>query len=126
MIGNFWGYFEKLYAYVQTALASFWATFGKKLGYFLLQHLVTLLEDVYLYVFVLVVSTICDWEASVLGTKVLIDNSYRKEKQASTHSLDRSKLVVLLATEMTRPTPWNFRKNQAAAVAAVLLLTEMI
>ena len=60
MIGNFWGYFEKLYAYVQTALGSFWATFGKKLGYFLLQHLVTLLEDVYLYVFVLVVSTICD------------------------------------------------------------------
>ena len=42
MIGNFLGYFKKLHYYVKTALAAFRAIFGKKLGYFLLQHLVTL------------------------------------------------------------------------------------
>ena len=41
MIGNFLGYFEKPHSYVKTALA----TFGKKLGYFLLQHLVTLIAS---------------------------------------------------------------------------------
>ena len=40
---NFLGYFEKTHSYVKTALATFWATFGNKLSYFLLQHLVTLL-----------------------------------------------------------------------------------
>ena len=29
MIGNFLGYFEKPHSYVKTALATFWATFGK-------------------------------------------------------------------------------------------------
>ena len=34
MIGNFWGYFGKPLSYVKTTLATFWATFVKKLGYF--------------------------------------------------------------------------------------------
>ena len=34
MIGNFFGYFEKPHSYLKTALATFWATFGKKMGYF--------------------------------------------------------------------------------------------
>ena len=29
MVGNFLGYFEKPHFYVKTALAIFWATFGK-------------------------------------------------------------------------------------------------
>ena len=29
MIGNFLGYFETPHPYVKTALATFWATFGK-------------------------------------------------------------------------------------------------
>ena len=29
MIGNFLGHFEKPHSYVKTALATFWATFGK-------------------------------------------------------------------------------------------------
>ena len=32
MIGNFLGYFEKLHSCVKTALATFWATFGKLIG----------------------------------------------------------------------------------------------
>ena len=42
MIGNFLDYFENPHSYVITALVTFGATFGKKLGHFLLQHLVTL------------------------------------------------------------------------------------
>ena len=41
MIGNFLGYFEKLHSYLKLH----WLLFGQlleKLGYFLLQHLVTL------------------------------------------------------------------------------------
>ena len=41
IIGNFLGYFEKPHSYVKTALASLGQLF-EKLGYFLLQHLVTL------------------------------------------------------------------------------------
>ena len=41
MIGNFLGYFEKPHSYGKTDLATVWVTFGK-MGYFLLQHLVTL------------------------------------------------------------------------------------
>ena len=46
MIGNFLGYLEKPYSYVKTALAGYFLhIFWKKLGYFLLQHLVTLGGD---------------------------------------------------------------------------------
>ena len=41
MIGNFWAFLFKPHPYVKTALATFWATFVK-LGFFFLQHLVTL------------------------------------------------------------------------------------
>ena len=45
IIVDFFGYFEKPYLYhIKTALATFWATFGEKFGYLLLQHLVTLCE----------------------------------------------------------------------------------
>ena len=44
MIGNFLGYFEKPHSYVKTALATFGQLLEKKLGYFFLQHLVTLEE----------------------------------------------------------------------------------
>ena len=43
MIGNFSGYFEKPDSYVKTALATFWGNFWKKLDYFFLRHLVTLI-----------------------------------------------------------------------------------
>ena len=43
MIGNFWAFLFKPHPYVKTALATFWATFVK-LGFFFLQHLVTLFQ----------------------------------------------------------------------------------
>ena len=42
MIGNFLGDVEKPHSYVKTAVATFW----NHLGYFLLQHLVTLVAIV--------------------------------------------------------------------------------
>ena len=36
-------YFDKSHILSKTSAAIFWATVGKKLGYFLFQHLVTLL-----------------------------------------------------------------------------------
>ena len=32
LIDNFLGYFEKPHSYAKTALATFWATFGEKIG----------------------------------------------------------------------------------------------
>ena len=42
MIGKFLGYFLKPHSYAKTVLAIFWGNYWKKMGYFLLQHLVTL------------------------------------------------------------------------------------
>ena len=42
MIGTVLGHFEKPHYYVNTALPTSLGNFWKKLGYFLLQHLVTL------------------------------------------------------------------------------------
>ena len=57
MIVNFLGYYGKPHAYVKTALASFWATFGKNL----LQHLVSLPA-----LFVLTYTKWCDATLSFL------------------------------------------------------------
>ena len=42
MFGGFLGSCEKHCFSIQTGYTTFWVTFGKKLGYFLFQHLVTL------------------------------------------------------------------------------------
>ena len=39
---TFWAILENINFKKKTAAAAFWATFGKRLGYFLFQHLVTL------------------------------------------------------------------------------------
>ena len=50
IIGNFLDYFEKLHSYSKTALATFWATF-EKMGYSLLQNLVTLVRHSWIFCF---------------------------------------------------------------------------
>ena len=48
MIGNFLGYFEKKSLVCKNCIGYFWGNYWKKLGYILLQHLVTLVPTTYL------------------------------------------------------------------------------